>query len=205
MDILTILNLGIILFFLSAIIYAIRIYHRTKMKSFLMFIVGEAAFCVGILSLVNVGFELQNNLEVFNDLEYLKQLLQKNFNGWLILSSLFLLIFGGLLISMGFTFLVTAESGIWKEIRKRASCWKLLLGSPPVIEREQFPPSIKKQHGLIAGILYLLLGHLTIIWDPFNLYKDPELPRVFAILIVSLAFFIPGFFMIIFSLIYLKK
>ncbi len=147
-----------------------RIYFFTKMKSFFLFFLGAVIASIGLF-----GF-------AFN--------YWKEETGWKILPYIFIIL-GGLILAIGFAILATLESGMNRELIKRTTFLQCLVGDIPIIDKDKYPPLLKKRTGIIFGILFLLVGISLGLF-----YKEWLL---MPILMIS-----QGIFLIIFSLIYCR-
>jgi hypothetical protein len=174
---------GILLIFLiilSITISNLRIYHRTRMRSFFFFIMAGFSSSVGLLGLAS-------NLEsVINFLD------KGTFGMWLI-ASLCFIGFGFLSECFGFALLVTFESGVWREVSKRTSYMKRLSGNVPTIEKDRYPPVMKKHHGILLGILMAGIGLIFAVLSG-NKLAEPSST------IISIIFLTKGILLTIFSL-----
>jgi len=107
--------------------------------------------------------------------------------------------FGLFLLFMGIAYLITADSGVWKEIGNRTSFLQRVLGSVPIIEKSQYPPIVRLQSGLAIGISMLAIGAFFVFYP----LLFPGAPRDKSSLAVI--FFVQGILIIIFSIIYLSR
>jgi hypothetical protein len=129
----------------------IRIFLRTKMKSSFLSALGATISCVGIIGAI---LWIASNIE---------EVREGGLDAW-IAPFLFILIatMGKIFEIKGDRGILTADSGVWDEIRKKTSLWQRFIGDVPVIEKDNFPPTFKKKSLFIFALSLIILGLLTI-------------------------------------------
>jgi hypothetical protein len=167
-----------ILFASPAALTNLRIYFRTRMKSFFCTGVGAAISTIGFGGLFFCGIV---NLSIAW--------------GYIVFFALVLL---GLVFDLvGSVILWTKESGLWKEIGETTSFWQRLTGNVPMIKYNKLPsPSLKRRTGIIIGIILITLG---IIWGAFLKLTL----NYFSVIALSMS--IMGLLLVIFSTLYLSS
>ncbi len=166
-------------FLLLLAIGSLRIYHRTKMTSRLLFAIG---YFLGITAAIII-------------LPYLLYG-EGEFYTYLILFRI-VAIATAIILGMAFALETTKESGAWKEICDQTTIWQRIVGSVPNIEKEKHPSIFSKQSGLILGIFLSIVGAVgllsSLIFDACNKIIPKMTFGSFSILSL-------GLFLILFSL-----
>ncbi len=133
----------IVILFLLWAIGSLRIYHRTKLRSQLLF--GIGFFLNGIGVIIGFLWFLYGEGSIWSILFYINAILTS------------------IILGMAFAHETTKESGAWKEICDQTTIWQRIVGSVPTIEKEKHLSIFSKQSGLILGISISIIGALALL------------------------------------------
>jgi len=156
----------------------LRIYFRTKMKSFFWLGVGGAILTVGF---VGLSLSAIANLYV----------------AWIYIVFSALLPIGIIPLFIGRVILWTKESGLWKEICETTSYRQRLMGNVPIVKYEQLPAPLRSRRtGITIGISLMAIGIIGEVFFRLTMNYFSSGP---------IFMFISGLLLVIFSIIYLNK